>query len=88
MHHETKTAKPGVSKILCAIVSCFYIYTIYYQQTEPVYSYVLPHCDPLKCPVGALAILLYCIFDQEKIIQQVAEWNWEDPSSWGQVLSF
>lgn len=85
MFHETKIPKPGV----CAIFFCRYkhllVLTRMIQKTEPAYSYALPHSDPLKCPVGALAILLHYMFDQEKLVSRVAGWKWEDTTSWRQV---
>jgi hypothetical protein len=57
------------------------------QKTEPTYSYVLPHRNPLRCPVGALAILLHFMFDQEDLLSRLPEWDWEKSGSWRQVCS-
>ena len=57
------------------------------QKTEPIYSYVLPHRNPLRCPVGALAILLHFMFGQENLLGCLPEWDWENSASWRQVCS-
>ena len=57
------------------------------QKQEPNYNFVLPHRNPLRCPIGALAILLHYVFDQEELISQVAEWDWSRASTWRQVCS-
>jgi len=35
--------------------------------------------------VGALAILLHFMFDQEGLLDRLPEWNWENSASWRQV---
>ncbi|KAF8961564.1 hypothetical protein BDZ97DRAFT_1201735 [Flammula alnicola] len=54
-------------------------------KTEPKYSFVLPHRDPLRCPVGALAILLHFMFDQEDLMSRVSPWDWENAATWRKV---
>ena len=54
---------------------------------EPKYSFVLPHCNPLRCPVGAVAILLHFMFDQGKLASRIATWDWEDAATWRKVHS-
>ncbi|PPQ83254.1 hypothetical protein CVT24_001164 [Panaeolus cyanescens] len=51
-------------------------------KTEPVYSFALPHRDPLMCSVSALAILLHFMFDQKDLISRVPSWNWIDSTTW------
>ncbi|PPR03704.1 hypothetical protein CVT24_007425 [Panaeolus cyanescens] len=51
-------------------------------KTEPVYSFALPHRDPLMCSVSALAILLHFMFDQKDLIGRVSNWNWMDSTTW------
>lgn len=46
---------------------------------------MLPHKDPLKCPIGALAISLHYQFDQECLMDKVEGWDWSRPSSWCEV---
>ncbi|OCH83775.1 hypothetical protein OBBRIDRAFT_808754, partial [Obba rivulosa] len=52
---------------------------------EPDYNFVLPNHDPLRCPVGALALQLHYIFDQEQLVQKVPEWNWSSATTWRTV---
>ncbi|KAF8964903.1 hypothetical protein BDZ97DRAFT_1918603 [Flammula alnicola] len=54
-------------------------------KTEPTYSFTLPHRNPLRCPVGALAILLHFMFDQEKLLSHVPDWDWKNAASWRRV---
>ncbi|KAF8467011.1 hypothetical protein DFH94DRAFT_616994, partial [Russula ochroleuca] len=49
---------------------------------EPDYNFVLPHRDPLHCPVGALAILLYFMFDQGGLMAKFPEWDWSKSVTW------
>ncbi|PPR04719.1 hypothetical protein CVT24_011841 [Panaeolus cyanescens] len=51
-------------------------------KTEPVYSFALPHRDPLMCSVSALAILLHFMFDQKDLIGCVSNWNWMEGTTW------
>jgi hypothetical protein len=46
---------------------------------------VLPHKDPLKCPIGALAILLHYEFDQEGLMDKVEGWDWSRSATWREV---
>ena len=39
----------------------------------------------MRCPVGALAILLHFMFDQEDLLGCLPEWDWENPASWRRV---
>jgi hypothetical protein len=92
LFHETKTAQPGVTIFLAVaqilLNMCYYFLFIYFiQKTEPTYSYVLPHRIPLRCPVGALAILLHFMFDQENLLGRLPEWDWENSASWRRVCS-
>ncbi|KAG2142292.1 uncharacterized protein EDB93DRAFT_1252350 [Suillus bovinus] len=52
---------------------------------EPDYSFMLPHKDPLKCPIGALAISLHYQFDQEGLMSKVDGWDWSQSSTWREV---
>ena len=70
LFHETKTAQPGVSQMLTSI--CVSYFFIYLQKMEPKYSFVLPHRNPLRFPVGAVAILLHFMFDQGKLASRIA----------------
>jgi hypothetical protein len=54
---------------------------------EPKYSFILPHRNPLRCPVGAVAILLHFMFDQGKLASRIATWDWEDAATWRKVHS-
>lgn len=55
------------------------------QKNEPTYNFVVPHRDPLRCPIGALAIMLHFMFDEKRLASQVAGWDWADASSWCKV---
>jgi hypothetical protein len=55
------------------------------QKQEPDYNFALPHRNPLRCPVGALAIQLHFMFDQEGLISRVEDWDWSRPSTWRKV---
>lgn len=52
---------------------------------EPDYNFVLPHRDPLRCPVVALAIFLHYVFDQEDLVSKVPGWDWSCAVSWQKV---
>jgi hypothetical protein len=80
LYHETKVSKPGVRS---------YLYCLFYillrrgqQKQEPDYNFVLPHRNPLRCSVGALAIILHYIFDQENVCEKVENWKWSCPLTW------
>lgn len=60
---------------------------LFLQKSEPKYSFVLPHRNPLRCPVGAVAILLHFMFDQGKLASRIPTWNWEDAATWRKVRS-
>ncbi|KAN0129106.1 hypothetical protein V8E53_013102, partial [Lactarius tabidus] len=51
-------------------------------KNEPTYNFVVPHCDPLHCPVGALAIMLHFMFDQGGLVSKIPGWDWAKASSW------
>ena len=53
-----------------------------FQKREPDYNFVLPHHDPLQCSIGALAILLHFVFDQEDLCAKTPGWDWSCPSTW------
>jgi hypothetical protein len=55
------------------------------QKQEPDYNFVLPHRDPLRCPVGALTILLYYMFDQGGLMAKFPEWDWSRSVTWRKV---
>lgn len=55
------------------------------QKQEPDYNFVLPHKDPLKCPIVALAILLHYQFDQEGLIDRIDGWDWSCAPTWRKV---
>ncbi|KAH8997105.1 hypothetical protein EDB86DRAFT_2803614, partial [Lactarius hatsudake] len=59
--------------------SCFF------GKQEPDYNFVLPHRDPLRCPIVALAIFLHYVFDQEDLISKVAGWDWSCAASWRKI---
>lgn len=46
---------------------------------------MLPHKDPLRCPVGALAIFLHYQFDQEGLMEKIGSWDWSRSLSWREV---
>ena len=48
---------------------------------------MLPNRDPLRCPVGALAVLLHYEFDQEELVMRTNGWDWSKAASWRQVSS-
>ncbi|KAG1875912.1 hypothetical protein C8R48DRAFT_768767 [Suillus tomentosus] len=52
---------------------------------EPDYNFVLPHKDPLKCPIGGPAISLHYQFDQEGLMSKVHGWDWSRSSTWREV---
>ncbi|KAH8981783.1 hypothetical protein EDB86DRAFT_2769787, partial [Lactarius hatsudake] len=52
---------------------------------EPDYNFVLPHREPLRCSIGALAILLHFVFDQEGLCAKIPGWDWSCPSTWRKV---
>jgi hypothetical protein len=58
---------------------------LYLQKNEPSYNFVAPHRNPLRCSVGALAIMLHFMFDQGDLISRVPGWDWGNASSWRQV---
>ena len=60
---------------------------LFLQKLEPKYSFVLPYCNLLRCPVGAVAILLHFMFDQGKLASRIPTWNWEDAATWCKVHS-
>ncbi|KAH8978212.1 hypothetical protein EDB92DRAFT_2108175 [Lactarius akahatsu] len=45
------------------------------------YNFVLPHQDPLCCPIVALAIFLYYVFDQEDLINVIFGKQVGEPST-------
>ena len=65
----------------------FLILVLFLQKSEPKYSFVLPHLNPLRCPVGAIAILLHFMFDQGMLASRIPTWNWEDAATWRKVHS-
>jgi hypothetical protein len=82
MYHETKVAKPGV-RWMTAPVNV--VANSVLRKQEPDYNFVLPNHDPLHCPVGALAILLHYMFDQENLVSHVDGWDWSHASTWRKV---
>ncbi|KAG2126022.1 hypothetical protein DEU56DRAFT_721617, partial [Suillus clintonianus] len=52
---------------------------------KPDYNFVLPHKDPLKCPIRALAISLHYQFDQEGLMSKVNGWDWSRSATWREV---
>ena len=40
----------------------------------------------MRCPVGALAILLHYMFDQGGLVSHIPTWDWEDAATWRQVI--
>ena len=69
----------------CVSLSCLtFLLSLFLwcQKQEPDYNFVLPHWDPLHCPVVALAILLHYVFDQEDLVSKVEGWDWSCASSW------
>ena len=56
-----------------------------FQKREPDYNFVLPHREPLRCSIGALAILLHFVFDQEDLCAKTPGWDWSSPSTWRKV---
>ncbi|KAH8995285.1 hypothetical protein EDB86DRAFT_3077787 [Lactarius hatsudake] len=52
---------------------------------EPDYNFVLPHRDPLRCPIVALAIFLHYVFDQEDLVSKVAGWDWSCAALWRKI---
>jgi hypothetical protein len=86
MYHETKIPKPGVCEPLLILSGS--LLTGDSQQNEPDYNFVLPHRDPFQCSVGALAILLHYMFDQESLCSHVDGWDWSCSLSWRKVACF
>jgi hypothetical protein len=58
------------------------------QKQEPDYNFFLPHKDPLRCAVGALAIQLHYQFDQEGLAGKIKDWDWSQVSTWRNVSLF
>ncbi|KAH9008640.1 hypothetical protein EDB85DRAFT_1835586, partial [Lactarius pseudohatsudake] len=56
-------------------------------KNEPTYNFVVPHRDPLRCPVGALAIMFHFMFDQGDLVGKIPGWDWANASSWLRVLT-
>lgn len=83
LFHETKVAQPGV--LVYSFVAHVNLCSSVGQKSEPNYNCVLPHRDPLRCPIGALALLLWFIFDEEKLVSLVPDWDWSKASSWRKV---
>jgi hypothetical protein len=83
LYHETKVPKPGVCDLFpkCDLTTV----TASFQKREPDYNFVLPHCEPLQCSIGALAILLHFVFDQEGLVAKTPGWDWSCPSTWQMV---
>ena len=87
MYHESKVPKPGVRlRWLLFSPHCSHSLETM-QQNEPDYNFIIPHRDPLRCSVGALAIHLHYMFDQEGLCSRVEGWNWSQASSWRKVGS-
>jgi len=83
LYHETKVAKPGVCIVLFRFLFLSFAHLLLAaQKQEPDYNFVLPHRDPLHCPVGALAILLYFMFDQGGLMAKFPEWDWSKSVTW------
>ncbi|KAH9000115.1 hypothetical protein EDB92DRAFT_1812540 [Lactarius akahatsu] len=51
-------------------------------KNEPTYNFVVPHRDPLRCPVGALVIMFHFMFDQGDLVGKIPGWDWANASSW------
>lgn len=84
LYHETKVSKPGVCDLLpeCDLTLQLRLTMALFQKREPDYNFVLPHCDPLQCSIGALAILLHFVFDQEYLCAKTPGWDWSCLSTW------
>jgi hypothetical protein len=78
-------AKPGVCIYLTRFLLLVHSPLLATQKQEPDYNFVLPHRDPLHCPVGALAILLYFMFDQGRLMAKFPEWDWSRSATWRKV---
>jgi hypothetical protein len=55
---------------------------VLFQKQGPNYNFVLPHCEPLQYSIGALAILLHFVFDQEDLCTKLPGWDWSCSSTW------
>lgn len=55
------------------------------QKSEPNCSFILPHRDPLRYPVGSFASMLWFIFDEENLVSHMPEWDWSLLSTWRKV---
>lgn len=85
LYHDTKTAKPGVRASLSIWLN---ILTELFQKSEPDYNFVLPHRDPLRCSLSALALQLHYMFDQENICDRADGWDWSRAASWRKVIIY
>jgi hypothetical protein len=82
LYHETKVIKPQVGDFVTTPHAAHELFT---QQQEPDYNFVLPHKNPLRCPVNALALLLHFVFDQSELTDTVEGWDWSRTSTWRKV---
>lgn len=76
----------GLGRPVFGVLSLYYdTKTVTPGKREPSYNFVLPHKNPLRCPIGSLALLLWYAFDHEGLVEHVHEWDWSSASTWRQV---
>jgi len=73
----------GMNRSIFGVLSMFWdTKTANVDKNEPTYNFVVPHRDPLRCVVGALAIMLHFMFDQGDLVNKIPDWDWVNASSW------
>ncbi|KAI9446918.1 hypothetical protein BJY52DRAFT_1193826 [Lactarius psammicola] len=85
-HMPINGRRPGVGRYLFDVLSLYHETKVPKPgKREPEYNFVLPHREPLRCSIGALAILLHFVFDQEGLCAKTPGWDWSCPSTWRMI---
>ncbi|KAF8267002.1 hypothetical protein EI94DRAFT_1731730 [Lactarius quietus] len=73
----------GMNQSIFGVLSMFWdTKTVNADKNEPTYNFVVPHRDPLRCAVGALAIMLHFMFDQGGLVGKTPGWDWANALTW------
>ncbi|KAN0126223.1 hypothetical protein V8E53_015268 [Lactarius tabidus] len=85
-HMPINGCRPGLGCYFFGVLSLYHETKVPKPgKCEPDYNFVLPHCEPLQCSIGALAILLHFVFDQEGLVAKTPGWDWSCPSTWRMI---
>ncbi|KAN0139095.1 hypothetical protein V8E53_003097, partial [Lactarius tabidus] len=85
-HMPINGRRPGLGHYFFGVLSLYHETKVPKPgKREPDYNFVLPHREPLRCSIGALAILLHFVFDQEGLVAKTPGWDWSCPSTWRMI---